>query len=94
VRSRCLGSGAHEVAASRSGPSTVSSQSPAHRVKPSTRMWTGVPASALQLTVSPCSGLGYTWQLLAPAVMTVLCLVASVLALQRVRRLEPGMVFR
>jgi putative ABC transport system permease protein len=36
------------------------------------------------------------WQLLAlaPAVMTVLCLVASVLALQRVRRLEPGMVFR
>ena len=36
------------------------------------------------------------WQLLAlaPAVMTLLCLVASVLALQRVRRLEPGMVFR
>jgi putative ABC transport system permease protein len=32
--------------------------------------------------------------LLTPAVMTVLCVLASVLALRRVRRLEPGMVFR
>lgn len=29
-----------------------------------------------------------------PVVMTVLCVVASVLALRRVRKLEPGMVFR
>lgn len=29
-----------------------------------------------------------------PLVMIVLCVVASVLALRRVRKLEPGMVFR
>jgi len=32
--------------------------------------------------------------LLTPAVMTTLCVLASFLALRRVRRLEPGMVFR
>jgi putative ABC transport system permease protein len=32
--------------------------------------------------------------LLAPVVMTGLCVLASLLALRRVRRLEPGMVFR
>ena len=30
----------------------------------------------------------------APLVMVVLCLFASTLALMRIRRLEPGMVFR
>ena len=30
----------------------------------------------------------------APIVMTVLCVLASSLALRRVRKLEPGMVFR
>ncbi|MEL6760793.1 MAG: FtsX-like permease family protein, partial [Myxococcota bacterium] len=36
------------------------------------------------------------WQLLAftPVVMVLVCLIASVLALSRVWRLEPGMVFR
>ncbi|MFO0744431.1 MAG: ABC transporter permease [Myxococcota bacterium] len=36
------------------------------------------------------------WQLIAltPAVMTTLCILASALALRRVRKLEPGMVFR
>lgn len=32
--------------------------------------------------------------LITPVVMTALCVVASVLALRRVRKLEPGMVFR
>jgi ABC-type lipoprotein release transport system permease subunit len=32
--------------------------------------------------------------LLTPVVMTVLCMLASLLALWRVARLEPGMVFR
>jgi putative ABC transport system permease protein len=32
--------------------------------------------------------------LAAPPIMTVLCMLASLLALRRVRRLEPGMVFR
>ena len=32
--------------------------------------------------------------LAVPAVMTILCVMASALALRRVRRLEPGMVFR
>jgi putative ABC transport system permease protein len=31
---------------------------------------------------------------LTPAVMAVLCMLASILALRRVRKLEPGMVFR
>lgn len=36
------------------------------------------------------------WQLivLTPIIMTVLCVLASTLALRRVRKLEPGMVFR
>ena len=32
--------------------------------------------------------------LIAPATMVVLCMIASSLALLRVRSLEPGMVFR
>jgi putative ABC transport system permease protein len=35
-----------------------------------------------------------TLVLATPIIMTVLCMLASVLALRRVRRLEPGMVFR
>jgi ABC-type antimicrobial peptide transport system permease subunit len=32
--------------------------------------------------------------LATPLIMSALCMLASVLALRRVRRLEPGMVFR
>ena len=35
-----------------------------------------------------------TLVLATPIIMAVLCMLASVLALRRVRKLEPGMVFR
>jgi putative ABC transport system permease protein len=48
----------------------------------------GIRSANLSLIIPP-------WLvLLTPAVMTVLCALASLLALYRVARLEPGMVFR
>lgn len=48
----------------------------------------GIRSANLQMIVP--------WQLVAgvPVVMTVLCMFAAILALRRVRKLEPGMVFR
>ena len=56
----------------------------------------GVVAGAAEGIRSANLGLVIPWWLVAltPAVMVMLCMLASLLALWRVARLEPGMVFR